>query len=64
MTGLNCISALKASGDETRLRILRPLYKQPRSVNEIAEQLHVSQSNVSKHLRIPREVGLLEDEKR
>ena len=64
MTGLNCISALKASGDETRLRILRPRYKQPRSVNEIAEQLHVSQSNVSKHLRILREVGLLEVEKR
>ena len=64
MTGLNCISALKALGEETRLRILRLLFKKQLSVNDISESLNVSQYNVSKHLRIMREAGLLETEKR
>ena len=63
MTGLDCIAALKALGEETRLRILRLLFKEPLSVNEISERLEVSQYNVSKHLRIMREAGLLETEK-
>jgi DNA-binding transcriptional ArsR family regulator len=64
MTGLNCIAALKALGEETRLRILRLLFKEQLSVNGISERLRVSQYNVSKHLRIMREAGLLETEKR
>ena len=63
MTGLDCISALKALGEETRLRILRLLYKQPLSVNEISERLGATQYNVSKHLRVMREAGLLETQK-
>lgn len=64
MNGLDCISALKALGEETRLRLLRHLFKGPLSVNEIAERLKVSQYNISKHLRIMREAGLVEVEKR
>ena len=63
MTGLDCIAALKALGEETRLRILRLLFKEQMSVNEIADRLKASQYNVSKHLRIMREAGLLEVEK-
>ena len=63
MTGLDCIAALKALGEETRLRILRLLFKEPLSVNEISVRLKVSQYNVSKHLRIMREAGLLESAK-
>jgi DNA-binding transcriptional ArsR family regulator len=63
MTGLDCIAALKALGEETRLRILRLLFKEPLSVNEIADRLQVSQYNVSKHLRVMREAGLLETER-
>ena len=63
MTGLDCIAALKALGEETRLRILRLLFKEPLGVNAISERLNVSQYNVSKHLRIMREAGLLEAEK-
>jgi DNA-binding transcriptional ArsR family regulator len=63
MVGLDCIAALRALGEETRLRILRLLFKEQLSVNEIAERLDVSQYNVSKHLRIMREAGLLETEK-
>ena len=64
MTGLDCIAALKALGEETRLRILRLLFKEPLSVNEISDRLRASQYNISKHLRIMREAGLLEVEKR
>jgi DNA-binding transcriptional ArsR family regulator len=63
VTGLSCIAALKALGEETRLRILRLLFKEPLGVNEISQRLKVSQYNVSKHLRIMREAGLLEVEK-
>jgi DNA-binding transcriptional ArsR family regulator len=63
VTGLDCIAALKALGEETRLRMLRLLFKKKLSVNEIAEELAASQYNVSKHLRIMREAGLLETEK-
>ena len=62
-TGIDCIAALKALGEETRLRILRLLFMHQLSVNEISERLKVSQYNVSKHLRIMREAGLLESEK-
>ena len=64
MTGLDCIAALKALGEETRLRILRLLFKKPLSVNDISARLGASQFNVSKHLRIMREAGRLEVEKR
>jgi DNA-binding transcriptional ArsR family regulator len=64
VTGLNCIAALKALGEETRLRILRLLFNEQLSVNEISERLKASQYNISKHLRIMREAGLLETEKR
>ena len=64
MKGLDCIAVLKALGEETRLRILRLLFKERLSVTEISERLNASQYNVSKHLRIMREAGLLEIEKR
>ena len=63
MTGFDCIAALKALGEESRLRILRLLFKERLSVNEITGRLKLSQYNVSKHLRIMREAGLLESAK-
>ena len=63
MTGADCITALKALGEETRLRMLRLLAKEELSVNEISDRLGASQYNVSKHLRIMREAGLLVTEK-
>lgn len=44
--------------------MLRLLFCQPLSVNEISERLNVSQYNISKHLRVMREAGLLKSEKR
>jgi DNA-binding transcriptional ArsR family regulator len=59
----DCIHALKALGEESRVRILRMLMTRERSVNEIAESLGMTQYNVSKHLRVLREASLLEQEK-
>jgi DNA-binding transcriptional ArsR family regulator len=58
-----CIHALKALGEETRIRIVQMLLEQERSVNDIAETLGITQYNVSKHLRVLREAGLLEIKK-
>ena len=63
VSGLDCIAALKALGELNRLRMVRLLLKNQLSVNEIAERLGLSPYNVSKHLRILREAGLLEMEK-
>jgi len=59
----DCIHALKALGEENRLRIVRMLLKRQHSVNEIARSLGVTQYNVSKHLRVLREAGLLDQQK-
>ncbi len=64
MTGTKCMAVLKALSDLNRLRITRLLLKEQLGVNEIARQLGMTQYNVSKHLRILRESGLLEMEKK
>jgi DNA-binding transcriptional ArsR family regulator len=64
MTGINCIPALKALGELNRMRILRRLLKGPLTVNEIVDLLSISQYTVSKHLKVMREAGLLEVEKK
>ena len=63
MKKFDCISALKALGEENRLRMVRILLKKKCSVNEIAQTLGLTQYNVSKHLRVLRESGLLETQK-
>jgi DNA-binding transcriptional ArsR family regulator len=63
VTGVNCMAVLKALGELNRLRIMRLLLKQQLGVNAIARRLRISQYNVSKHLRILKEAGLLEMEK-
>lgn len=62
VTKIDCIAALKALGELNRLRIVRLLLKNQLSVNEVGEQLNMSQYNVSKHLKILREAGLVEVE--
>ena len=59
----DCIAALKALGEENRIRIVRLLIERRHGVNEIAESVGITQYNVSKHLRILKEAGLLEVEK-
>ena len=54
------ITALKALADRSRLRIVRTLLDHALTVNDLSERLSISQYNVSKHLRILREAGLVE----
>ena len=56
----DCIHALKALGEENRMRILRLLIQKERSVNEIVTALKVTQYNISKHLKVLREASLVE----
>lgn len=54
------ITSLKALADRSRLRIVRTLLDHALTVNDLSERLGISQYNVSKHLRILREAGLVE----
>ena len=63
VTGIKCMAVLKALGEMNRLRIMRLLLKEQLGVNTIAHRLRLSEYNVSKHLRILKEAGLLQMEK-
>lgn len=56
----DCVPWLKALADETRFAIVRLLMRQPLSVGAVATELSLTQYNASKHLRILREAGLVE----
>ncbi len=59
----DCIHALKALGEENRMRILRLLLTKERTVTEIVTAVRATQYNVSKHLKVLREASLVEVEK-
>ncbi len=48
-----------ALADPRRRAALELLLDRPRSVNELADQLELSQPSTSKHLRVLREAGLV-----
>ena len=53
------VQALRAAADPTRLRILQLVAEQPRSTEELAPLVCLSESGLSKHLRSLTEAGLL-----
>lgn len=55
-----CVKMLKALADDTRWRIVRELLVKPMTVNELTGTIEATQYNVSKHLRILREAGIVE----
>jgi len=59
MTFENPVLFAKALADETRQKIMNLVCCQWLSVNEIVEQLDVSQPTVSHHLALLRETGLV-----
>jgi len=61
--GFDCVGALKALGEDTRVRIMGLLLEAPLGVCEIARRLGTTHYNISKHLRILREAGLLDVER-
>lgn len=50
-----------ALSDPTRLRIVRLLGEEPRRPSEIAEAIDASRPTTSRHLKILRDAGLVED---
>ena len=60
MTESKPVEFAKALADETRQKIMKLCCCKWLSVNEIVEQLSVSQPTVSHHLAILREAGLVE----
>jgi ubiquinone/menaquinone biosynthesis C-methylase UbiE/DNA-binding transcriptional ArsR family regulator len=53
-------AALKAAGEETRLRVLALLAEAELTVSELTDILRQSQPRISRHLRLLAEAGLLE----
>jgi ArsR family transcriptional regulator len=54
------LDALKAAGEETRLRLLRLLAHEELSVMELVSILDQSQPRISRHLKLMNEAGLIE----
>ena len=64
----NMARFFKALGDETRLRLVALLTQQEPGralcVGRLAQQLEVTTSNVSQHLRVLKDLGLVRGERR
>ena len=60
---VNCVPILKALADPTRWQIVRELLDETLTVTEITKRVHATQYNVSKHVRILREAGIVRTEK-
>lgn len=58
------IETFAALAEPNRFRIVELLRSGPRPVNDIGERLSLNQPQVSKHLRILKEAGLVEVEAR
>lgn len=60
LTPRQCAGVLRALGDETRLRILEALLVEEKCVSDLVREIRRGQPQVSHHLRILREAGLVE----
>ena len=57
----DCTSILKALADRSRMRLVKALLDDgDESVNDLSERLDLSQYNVSKHLRILKQAGIID----
>ena len=63
MATKDCIPMLKALADETRWSIVRELLASTYTVGQLVDRLGVSQYNVSKHIRVLREAGIIESQR-
>jgi DNA-binding transcriptional ArsR family regulator len=53
------VRGLRALSDDTRLRALRLIAQAPRSTQELASLIIISEAGLSKHLRILSDAGLV-----
>jgi DNA-binding transcriptional ArsR family regulator len=56
----DCVDILKALSDRSRMRIVKALMPKEHGVNDLAEELSLSQYNVSKHLRVLKQAGIVD----
>jgi DNA-binding transcriptional ArsR family regulator len=54
------IETFAALAEPNRYRIVELLRSGPRAVNDIGDRLHLNQPQVSKHLRVLKEAGLVD----
>ncbi len=54
------IETFAALAEPNRFRIVELLRRGPHAVNDIGDRLHLNQPQVSKHLRVLKEVGLVD----
>ncbi len=57
------VKIFKALGHPIRLKIVKFLLSKPRCVCELNKNFEYSQANLSQHLKILREAGILKNEK-
>jgi len=60
MDTMTCTTALRALGEESRMRLMQLLLDSERAVSDLAAELDMTSYNVSKHLRIMKEAGLIQ----
>ncbi|MDW8321907.1 MAG: metalloregulator ArsR/SmtB family transcription factor [Armatimonadota bacterium] len=60
----NAVRILKALSDETRLRLTKVLMQGEFCVCELVDALEVEQSNLSRHLAVLKNAGLVRDRRR
>ena len=60
MPTADCTSILKALSDRTRLRLVKRLLAEDCCVNDLSDELGLSQYNASKHLRVLRHAGIVD----
>lgn len=63
MDSINCAKVLRAIGDDTRLKILDFLFYGEASVSDISKGTRIEYSQVSHHLSVLRNAGLVSDNK-
>lgn len=52
-----------ALGDETRCALVDLLRERPRAVHELAAEFSISRPAISRHLRVLKDAGLIEEER-
>jgi ArsR family transcriptional regulator len=59
----SCATLLKALADDTRLAVVRQLLNGARHVGELNAELQIEQSLLSHHLKVLREMGMVESQR-